>query len=128
MTNAPVGSLAAEACFPCSGCRHLGNMAADCPVCSPLLTHFSLLFSPRHHFCALLASAHSWRLPTHGFCLLMASLLPLLGVSLGDFPFPNKDDLAGRSVTATFIRCQIQSCLSLKESGRTSTRARWIPL
>lgn len=76
-------------------------------------------------FYPLMASFYSWLVLTYGF-----SLLPLLGVSLGDLAFPNKDDLAGRSVTATFIRCdrQIQSWLSLKGSGRTSTRARWIPL
>lgn len=50
-------------------------------------------------FYPLMAFAYSWLLLTHGF-----SLPPLLGVSLGDFPFPNKDDLAGKSVTATFIR------------------------
>lgn len=30
--------------FPGSECRHLGNLAADFSVCSPPLTHFSLLF------------------------------------------------------------------------------------
>ena len=75
---------------------------------APLLCAFS--------FYPLMASAYSWLLLTHGF-----SLPPLLGVSLGEFPFPNKEDLTGKSVTATSVRHnhQIRSWLSLKGSDRT---------
>lgn len=87
---------------PGSGCCPLGDMAADC---SALLTDFSHLSSPLHHFWVLLASTHSWPLPALGFCLLLAYPFCLCSECLlGDFQFPKTEDLIDKSVTATSVR------------------------
>ena len=109
--SVPAGSLAAEAAFPGLGCHHLGSVAAD---------SFSLLFPPLHYLCALLASPHSWLLLTHGL------FLPpyLLGVSLGDFPFPSREDLIGQSA-APPLGATIMVMAFLQRAGHsTRTRAR----
>lgn len=59
-------------------------------------------------FYPLMTSAYSWLLLTHGF-----SFPPLLRVSLGDFPSPNKEELIGRSVTDTSIRHDHDTAMAL---------------
>lgn len=57
------------------------------------------------HFFVLLVSTYSWLLPSLGFCLLVDLAFCLYsGCLLSDFHFLKKDDLIGKSVTATSIR------------------------